>query len=194
MGPSRPPRNARGAWAFTGLPPTPPPPPPPPPGGARPAGLLPLRLDLAGDPSFEELADRVRRTISGAEQHQDVSFDDIVRAAGLPEEPGRAPLFDVAYTYRALSAEPGSPPGGIEPDLSWSVAEGPGPGELAVSLDYRTELLDPSSARALVDDLLLLLRAVSDSPGVPLSSLWPLRTSSGDTLTKPAGERAAHTA
>ncbi|WP_354596895.1 condensation domain-containing protein [Streptomyces sp. JL1001] len=187
-------RHAQADEAVIGLTGTPRPLPAARTGAERPAGILPLRLDLAGDPSFEELADRVRRTISGAEQHQDVSFDDIVRAAGLPEEPGRAPLFDVAYTYRALSAEPGSPPGGIEPDLSWSVAEGPGPGELAVSLDYRTELLDPSSARALVDDLLLLLRAVSGSPGVPLSSLWPLRASSGDTLTKPAGERAAHTA
>ncbi|MGP3966665.1 condensation domain-containing protein [Streptomyces sp. 6N223] len=161
------------------------------------APSLPLRLDLADDPSFEELTDRVRHAITGAEQHRDVPLADIVRAAGLPGEPGRAPLFDVAYTYQALPAALGSaagveaaplrypgmdagrltlPPCRSELDLFWCVVEGPGRDELSVSLDYRTELFDASTARALVEGLLTMLRAASRTPGAPLSSLWPIRT------------------
>ncbi|WP_051857682.1 condensation domain-containing protein [Streptomyces cellulosae] len=179
------------------------------------ARSLPLRLDLADDPSFEKLTDRVRRAVTGAERHRDVSFADIVRAAGLPDEPGRAPLFDVGYSYQALPATLGSaagveaapvrwpdtdagrltlPPGRSELDLSWSVVEGPGRDELSISLDYRTELFDRSSARALLDGLLALLRAATRAPGAPLSSLWPLRTTtSASTPAKPATARPAHT-
>ncbi|MGW7413540.1 condensation domain-containing protein [Streptomyces sp. NPDC054863] len=184
--------------------------------GAGPsAGSLPLRLDLADDPSFEELTDRVRRVISDAEQHRDVPFDGIVRAAGLPDEPGRAPLFDVAYAYQVLPAALGSaagleaaavrwpgtdarrlslPSGHSELDLSWSVVEGPGLGELSVSLDYRTELFEASTARALVEGLLTMLHTATSIPGAPLSSWWPLRTTTGaSTPTKPATTRPAHT-
>ncbi|MFF5536385.1 condensation domain-containing protein [Streptomyces cinerochromogenes] len=179
------------------------------------ARSLPVRLDLADDPSFEKLTDRVRRAVTGAEQHRDVPLADIVRAAGLPEEPGRAPLFDVAYSHQSLPAAPGSaagleaapvrwpgtdagrltlPPGRSELDLTWSVVEGPGPDELSVSLDYRTELFDRSSALALLEGLLAMLRAATRAPGAPLSSLWPVRTAtSTSTPAKPATARPAHT-
>ncbi|MDG9708929.1 condensation domain-containing protein [Streptomyces sp. DH10] len=179
------------------------------------ARSLPLRLDLSDDPSFEKLTDRVRRAITGAEQHRDVPLADIARAAGLPDEPGRAPLFDVAYSYQALPAALGSaagveaapvrwpgtdagrltlPPGRSEPDLSWSVVEGPARDELSVSLDYRTELFDRSSARALVEGLIAMLRAATRAPGAPLSGLWPLRTTtSASTPAEPAAARPAHT-
>ncbi|MFD9817835.1 condensation domain-containing protein [Streptomyces violascens] len=178
------------------------------------ARSLPLRLDLADDPSFEKLTDRVRRAATGAEQHRDVPLADIVRAAGLPDEPGRAPLFDVAYAYQALPATPGSaagvaaapvrwpgtdagrltlPSGRSDLDLSWSVVEGPGPDELSLSLDYRTELFDRSSAQALLDGLLAMLRAATRAPGAPLSSLWPVRpTTSASTAAKPTTSRPAH--
>ncbi|MGX1850327.1 condensation domain-containing protein [Streptomyces sp. NPDC055299] len=179
------------------------------------APSLPLRLDLADDPSFERLTDRVRRALTGAEEHREVPLADLVRAAGVPDEPGRAPLFDVAYSYQALPATLGSvagveaspvrwpgtdagrltlPPDRSELDLSWSVVEGPGRNELSVSLDYRTELFDRSSARALVEGLLAMLRAATRAPGAPLSSLWPLRTTtSASTPAKPATARPAHT-
>ncbi|MFF8288757.1 condensation domain-containing protein [Streptomyces sp. NPDC016309] len=179
------------------------------------ARSLPLRLDLAGDPSFEELTERVRAAVTGAEQHRDLPFADIVSAAGLPGEPGRAPLFDVAYSCHTLPAALGStagleaapvrwpgtdagrltlPPGRSEPDLSWSVVAGPGRDELSLSLDYRTELFDRSSARALVDGLLAMLRAAVGTPGAPLSRLWPLpTTTSASTPAEPAMARPAHT-
>ncbi|WP_234537015.1 condensation domain-containing protein [Streptomyces shenzhenensis] len=179
------------------------------------ARSLPLRLDLADDPSFEKLTDRVRRAITDAEQHRYVAFADIVRAAGLPHEPGRAPLFDVAYSYQALPAALGSaagveaapvrwpgtdagrltlPPVRSELDLSWSVVEGPGRDELSISLDYRTELFDRSSARAFLEGLLTILRAATRAPRAPLSGLWPIRTTtSASTPAKPAAARPAYT-
>ncbi|MEU4985666.1 condensation domain-containing protein [Streptomyces sp. NPDC021969] len=163
------------------------------------ARSLPLRLDLADDPSFEKLADRVRRVVADAERHRDLPLADIVSAAGLPEERGGAPLFDVAYSHQALPAAlgpgdgvevapvrwPGTdagrltvPPERGELDLSWSVVEGPGPDELSVSLDYRTELFDRADALALVEGLLAMLGAAVRAPGEPLSGLWPIHPTS----------------
>ncbi|MFJ3801631.1 condensation domain-containing protein [Streptomyces sp. NPDC090088] len=183
------------------------------------ARSLPLRLDLADDPSFDALTDRVRRAVTEAEQHGDVPLADIARAAGLPDEPGRAPLFDVAYTYQALPAAPGSaaapeagpaaapvrwpgtdagrltpPPLHSELDLAWSVVEGPGRDELSVSLDYRTELFDRSSALALLEGLLAMVRAATCAPGAPLSTLSPRHPTTGaDSSADPATAWSAHT-
>ncbi|MFF8828654.1 condensation domain-containing protein [Streptomyces sp. NPDC015131] len=201
-----------------------------PPGEARArlgpfARSLPVRVDLTGDPSFAEVTDRVRRAVAGAERHRDVPVAGIARAAGLPGEPGRAPLFDVAFACRSLpeglgSAAglevapvrwPGSDAGRLTPpparhalDLSWSLVEGPGRDEVSLSLDYRTELFDRSSAQALVDGLVSLLAAATGDPRAPLSGLWPARTTTGhagspgvhtgtSTSAEPAPARPAHT-
>lgn len=163
------------------------------------ARTVPLRVDLTDDPSFEALTERVRRTVTDARRHQDVPLADIARAAGLPQEPGRAPLFDVTYDYRALPAGlgsaagfqadlvrwPGTDSGSLslpsersEHDLGWTVTEGPGQDELYVSLTYRTELFDAPTVRALADELVALLRAATHAPSTPLSGLWPHATTS----------------
>ncbi|MEU2851666.1 condensation domain-containing protein [Streptomyces syringium] len=138
------------------------------------AGLLPLRISLADDPTYDALTQRVRAGIAAGENHRDVPLADIERALALSREPGRPPLFDVTYAHHRLPKGPGG--GGIAPptgravhDLAWSVTEGPEPAGLQVSVAYRTDMFDAATVTALADDLVAVVRAAVHDPGAPLA-------------------------
>ena len=59
------------------------------------ANLVPLRLDLSGDPSFASLVERARAVVAEALDLADLPFAEIVARLGLAHEPGRHPLVDV---------------------------------------------------------------------------------------------------
>jgi amino acid adenylation domain-containing protein len=56
---------------------------------------LPMRVDMAGDPVFVELLDRVRRVALDAQAHADAPLDVIMKRLDLPRDPRRTPLFQV---------------------------------------------------------------------------------------------------
>ena len=58
---------------------------------------LVLRTDLSGDPTFEELLDRVREVTLGAYAHQELPFEQVVDALRSPHQ---ASLFRVWFTYQ----------------------------------------------------------------------------------------------
>ncbi|HEY1816138.1 MAG TPA: condensation domain-containing protein [Kofleriaceae bacterium] len=57
--------------------------------------LLPVRVRLDGDPSFNEIISRSSRAVREAMAHAESPYERIVAALGLPREPGRQPLLDV---------------------------------------------------------------------------------------------------
>ncbi|HYW11292.1 MAG TPA: amino acid adenylation domain-containing protein [Longimicrobium sp.] len=59
--------------------------------------VIPLRADLAGDPDFHALVQRVRRTALEAYPHQDVPFADIVDAVQPERSLDRLPIFQAAF-------------------------------------------------------------------------------------------------
>ena len=72
------------------------------------ANTLVLRTQLAGDPSFLELLDRVRSTALDAYAHQDVALERIVDHLKLPRDPGRTPLFQVMFAFQNIPELPGT--------------------------------------------------------------------------------------
>ena len=65
---------------------------------------LALRLDLAGDPAFTTLLDRVREASLESYSNQDAPFDQVVGTVQPTRDPGRNPLFQVMFAFHDASA------------------------------------------------------------------------------------------
>ena len=166
---------------------------------------LVLRADLGGDPPFTELLARVRQGSIEAFQHGEVPFSRIVEEVKPERSPSHSPLFQVmcalANTPSSSLEIPGLHFEYLEAlldsalfDLNLTLEDTPAGG--AVSLEYRTELFDRSTALRLVGAYATVLEAVVENPGRRLSEL-PLLTPPerhallvewNDTAAEDAGE------
>ncbi|WP_432006444.1 daptomycin non-ribosomal peptide synthetase DptA [Streptomyces parvus] len=156
---------------------------------------LVLRTNLAGDPSFADLVDRVRTADLDAFAHQDVPFERLVEALAPRRSLARHPLFQIWYTLtnadqditgQALNALPGLT-GDEYPleasaakfDLSFTFTEHRTPdgdaAGLSVLLDYSSDLYDHGTAAALGHRLTGFFAALAADPTAPLGTV-PLLT------------------
>ncbi|WP_329571707.1 non-ribosomal peptide synthetase [Kitasatospora sp. NBC_01266] len=143
---------------------------------------LVMRTDLAGDPTFTELLDRVKETALGAYDHQDLPFERLVEELAPDRDPSRNPLFQTMFILRNAS-EAGSwqlPGTTVTPipvtgrqakfDLTLSLVE-EADGALRGSVEYRTDLFEPATIARLTGHFQNLLAAVTATPQAPLSTL-----------------------
>ncbi|MFK0012624.1 amino acid adenylation domain-containing protein [Streptomyces sp. NPDC091027] len=145
---------------------------------------LPLRIRTGGDPGFAELVRATRHTTLQAYAHQELPFDLIVDALGLPRDPSRPPLTSVMFL---LDETPDTAPGlaglATEPidfssratkyDLMISVHD-TGTAVRAL-VEYPTDLFDAATVDRLLGHFLTTLEGAVDRPDAPLSAL-PLLT------------------
>ncbi|MDX3544048.1 amino acid adenylation domain-containing protein [Streptomyces europaeiscabiei] len=166
---------------------------------------LVLRTDLSGTPSFEDLLGRVREAALAAFGHQDVPFDRVVEAVNPVRTADRNPLFQVMLGYHHRpEGDPdlfGMPTqwfdmdnGMAKFDLDFTfVDHGPGQ-DMALLLEYATDLTDEETAAALAERLLNLLERVVAEPARPLRSLAVLtreeETAVWNDTTRPVETRS----
>ncbi|MBW4609145.1 MAG: amino acid adenylation domain-containing protein [Hassallia sp. WJT32-NPBG1] len=141
---------------------------------------LVLRTDMAGNPSFRELLDRVRDRTLSAYTHQDLPFDKLVEALNPERDLNRAPLFQVKCILQNAPMPPLELPGlklslldmdkGVaEFDLLLILTDTEQ--GLIADLKYSTDLFKTATVSRLLKNLEIVLNTVVKQPNISLQDI-----------------------
>ena len=141
---------------------------------------LVLRTDLSDEPNFRQLLKRVREVALGAYAHQDVPFERLVDELHPQRDLSRSPLFQVKFVLQNASADRlemlgltlRNVPGYTQTamfDLLLLVIETPD--GLSLTLEYNTDIFEPSTAGRLLGHYRTLLEGIIADPEQGLSEL-----------------------
>jgi amino acid adenylation domain-containing protein len=120
--------------------------------------MLVLRTQLSGSLSFRELLKQVRESALEAYAHQDVPFEKLVDELETQRDPGRSPLFQVAFGLQHTPLRRMELPDLVLSTLElehqvvrydltlWMVEE---EGQLSARWTYRTDLFDVDTIRQM---------------------------------------------
>ncbi|MDC0708172.1 amino acid adenylation domain-containing protein [Stigmatella sp. ncwal1] len=170
---------------------------------------LVMRLDLAGNPGFSSVVERVRELVLEVFAHQDLPFDLLVEELKPPRNPGYNPLFQVVFAWSRAAGEFHDASGlkihSLEFetttsrfDLNLFVEDF---GDRLVSrFVFNRDLFEKSTIQHYVDCFQTLLAALVKEPERPVSEL-PLLSSAvrervlrqwNDTRKDPVGSHCLH--
>jgi amino acid adenylation domain-containing protein/FkbM family methyltransferase len=145
---------------------------------------LVLRADLSGNPSFLEHLRRVRQAALEGYAHQDLPFEKLVEELQPERNLSHSPLFQVAFVLQNTPSTPRelegltltpleTATGTSKFDLMLSMEEQSD--GLTGSLQYSTDLFDPTTILRMLGHFRSLLEGVAADPNRRLSDL-PLLT------------------
>lgn len=139
----------------------------------NPENLLPVRLELSGNPNFLELQSRARAALAGASAHAGVPLSEIVQEVRPGQESGKNPLFNVSVAQASQLPRDVSPTeasgAGFREDLEFSFGDD---GEkLCGAITYATDLFDRATITAMAQHLQNLLAGACDDPSKAVSAL-----------------------
>ena len=147
---------------------------------------LVIRGDLSGKPSFRELLSRTREVALGAYAHQDLPFEMLVEVLQPERNLSYTPLFQVGFDFQDVPVEPLQFPditlsaiqvdSGTTPyDLLLSVSqvqiEENDKNILGGSMEYNTDLYDPSTIVRMLEHYQILLEAIVADMDQSISTL-----------------------
>jgi non-ribosomal peptide synthetase component F/acyl carrier protein len=160
---------------------------------------LVLRTDLAGNPTFRELLRRVREVTLGAYAHQDLPFDQLVKALRPRRSLGQTPLFQVLFVLQNVPVPPlrfsGANLRPVELDFGMSkfdlalfmVERREG---LAGSWHYSTDLFRPETIARATGHLVNLLERAAAQPEARLSEIEMVGREERELRERTGRERA----
>ncbi|HWS55025.1 MAG TPA: amino acid adenylation domain-containing protein, partial [Pyrinomonadaceae bacterium] len=161
--------------------------------------MLVLRVDLAGDPKFRELLARAKEASLGAYAHQELPFDLLVDELRPERDPGRSPLFQVAFGVQNQRQQSLELPGltlspypfryeAVRYDLTvWVSEEADG---LAVQWAFRSDLFDAETVERMHAHYVSLLRSVAADPDARIADLEMLTEAEKEQLRAAASREA----
>ena len=152
--------------------------------------MLPLRVDMSGDPTFEQLVQRTHEVVLDAVAHGSLPFGKLVEAVRPPREPSRSPLFQIVFAYQNIAAELDLPGLRVDHrevdtdtvrfDQTWDVVARPD--GLRLGVRYSTDLFDRSTVEKLIDRYATVFRAVLADQELRVSRIPLLSETERDEL------------
>ena len=138
------------------------------------ADVLAIRADLSGNPAFREALRRVGQAVADARTHGDIPFGAVLPALALERELSYDPVFQTVYRFEADPAAdrvPDLPGAEVEPlplelntartDLELRAAVVAG-GEVAIRLEYRSDLFRAATVRRWVGNFAVLVEGLAE--------------------------------
>ena len=141
-----------------------------------------LRIDLGGNPSFQELVARVRDVVVDAVTHDEMPLQEIVKLVQPKPDPSRNPLFQIIFSlqpemprpyprWNLRTEEVGN--GGAKADLMLVVDSRPD--KIFGPITYKPDLFDAATISRLLTHWQTLLAGALVNPDCRISDL-PLLT------------------
>ncbi|MFJ3204557.1 amino acid adenylation domain-containing protein [Streptomyces sp. NPDC086989] len=159
-----------------------------------------LRGDLSGEPSFTEFLGRVRESVLGAFDHQEVPFERLVEQLRPERDPSRNPLFQVMFDVQE-SAAGGPRVEGLDVEhfvLPWGSAKFDltatfllYPDRFALNVEYASDLFDAATVTRFAGHVGRVLEAVVADPERAVGRLELLSPAECAELAGAAGSAAA---
>jgi amino acid adenylation domain-containing protein len=144
---------------------------------------LVLRVDLSGDPSFDELLRRIKKVALGSYAHQDMPFERLVEELQPDRSLSHAPLFQVMFTLQNTPGEALELPGlnlsavWVEPEISaydMTLVLEDAEGRIGGFLEYNRDLFNDSTISRMVSHYQRLLEAAARDSSQKISRLGML--------------------
>ena len=157
---------------------------------------IPVRLTMAGDPTFKQFLDNVREAVGTALSYQDVPIDYLIRKLNLERRSNRSPLIQVMFSLQEKLSE------SLQlPDMTLNLVLPPrrisifnltleliptATGMLGL-LEYSTDLFNSETVSRITAHYVKLLQRIVKNPDARLSTLpemtpAELRLASGENL------------
>ncbi|MDQ3982995.1 MAG: amino acid adenylation domain-containing protein, partial [Actinomycetota bacterium] len=143
--------------------------------------VLPLRVDLSGDPSFERARARVGTALDGLTRHAELPFETLVEELRPGRDPAHNPLFQVAMAVADAPRDealelPGVDVEAVPLDVSTARFDlfldvERTNGGVNTSFELATDVFDVATVRALGRHWTNVARAAVAGPDVPISRL-----------------------
>ncbi|HYO70115.1 MAG TPA: amino acid adenylation domain-containing protein, partial [Archangium sp.] len=146
---------------------------------------LVLRLRMEGNPTFRELLAQANRVSLDASSHQDVPFEEVVRAINPERSTAHAPLFQVKLVLQNMPLSAPQLPGlklshedqvPVASKLDLTVLVNPTAEGLVCSWMYSTDLFEASTVERMARHFQRLLEGVVAQEGRQRLSELPLLT------------------
>ncbi|MGD1053499.1 MAG: amino acid adenylation domain-containing protein [Candidatus Dormibacteria bacterium] len=151
-----------------------------------------LRVDLSGDPTIDALLAQVRSVTLGALAHQELPFEEVVRALAPERRAGRNPVYEHLFSFHdapfpemdldglSVRVRDTLSNGSAKADLNVVVVNRrsrsartdlPDGEEISVVWEFATDVFDEATAARMLEAYLHLLGQMVDQPGCHLSVL-----------------------
>jgi non-ribosomal peptide synthetase component F len=142
--------------------------------------MLPMRTDLSGNPRFTQLLKRVKEAALGAYAYQELPFDKLVEELQPGREPGKTPLFNIAFGVHNAPREEAQLAGlkvtsatvgqeAVRFDLTLWIAEGAE--AMRAGWTYSTDLFEEETIIKMQGHFETLLSSIVARPDAPLDEL-----------------------